>query len=201
MKLVQLPASTRRRENIPGVHLCFSVLEANLFHLSSVPDNIVPDVQLGFLDHGEVRSVSASALFAHGVTVVLGVPGAFTPVCTDKHIPDFLSQADAFDTQGCRQLICIAPNDPFVLEEWSIRVDPEHRIRFLSDGNLEFTRALDLSRENKRLFIGERSERYLMVTQNGMIVRLCVEPDILTYSCSNADEALEVANSLDVVML
>lgn len=172
-----------------------------MFHLSSVPDNIVPDVQLGFLDHGEVRSVSASALFAHGVTVVLGVPGAFTPVCTDKHIPDFLSQADEFDTQGCRQLICIAPNDPFVLEEWSNRVDPEHRIRFLSDGNLEFTRALDLIRKNTRLFIGERSERYLMVTQNGMIVRLCVEPDILTYSCSNADEALEAASSLDVVML
>jgi peroxiredoxin len=176
-------------------------METNLFHLTSLPDSIVPDIQLGFLDQGEVRSVSASALFAHGVTVILGVPGAFTPVCTHEHIPDFLCQADEFDMLGCRQLVCIAPNDPFVLEEWSKRVDPEHRIRFLSDGNLEFTRALDLSRSITRLFIGERSERYLMVAQNGMIVRLCVEPDILTYSCSSACEALKAAVSLDFVML
>lgn len=162
---------------------------------------MVPDVQLGFLDNGEVRSVSASDLFAHGLTVVLGIPGAFTPVCTNKHIPDFLSQADAFDMQGCRQLVCIAPNDPFVLEEWASRVDPEHRIRFLSDGNLEFTRALDLVCENPGLFIGERSERYLMVVENGTIVRLRIEPNILTYSCSRANDALEAASSLDFIML
>lgn len=168
---------------------------------SSLPDSIVPDVQLGFLENGEVRSISTSDLFAHGRTVVLGVPGAFTPVCTSKHIPDFLKQADAFDMQGCRQLVCIAPNDPFVLEEWAERVDPERKIRFLSDGNLAFTRALALSCENQSLFIGERSERYLMIVENGTIVRLRVEPNILTYSCSGADDALEAAISLDVVML
>jgi peroxiredoxin len=97
--------------------------------------------------------------------------------------------------------VCIAPNDPFVLEAWAKLVDPERRIRFLSDGNLQFTRALALDCENPNLFIGERSERYLMVVENGTIVRLRVEANILTYSCSGADEALEAANSLDLTMV
>jgi len=183
------------------VHQSHTGLESTLSHRSSLPSTNVPDIQLGFIVHGEVRSVSASDLFAHGRTVVLGVPGAFTPVCTEKHIPDFLRQADEFDMQGCRQLVCIAPNDPFVLEAWAKLVDPERRIRFLSDGNLEFTRALALTCENQNLFIGERSERYLMVVENGTIVRLRVEDNILTYSCSRADAALDAANSLDITMV
>ena len=176
-------------------------METALTQHSSLPDTKVPDIQLGFLDGGEIRSVSASELFAHGRTVVLGVPGAFTPVCTDKHIPDFLAQADTFDMQGCRQLVCIAPNDPFVLEAWAKLVDPERRIRFLSDGNLQFTRALALNCETPNMFIGERSERYLMIVENGTIVRLRVEDDILTFSYTGADAALDAANSLDITMV
>jgi len=172
-----------------------------VYQPTSLPDTKVPDIQLGFLVNDDVRSLSASALFAHGRTVVLGVPGAFTPVCTAQHIPDFLRQADTFDMQGCRQLVCIAPNDPYVLEAWAQHVDPDRRIRFLSDGNLEFTRTLALDRLNPRLFMGERSERYLMVIENGTIVRLRIEPNILTFSCTGADEALHAANSLDIVMM
>jgi len=174
---------------------------APVYQPTSLPDTRVPDIQLGFLDNDNVRSLSASALFAHGRTVVLGVPGAFTPVCTRKHIPDFLNQADMFDMQGCRQLVCIAPNDPYVLETWARQVDPDRRIRFLSDGNLEFTRKLALERLNPDLFMGERSERYLMVIENGIIVRLRIEENILTYTCSQANEALDAANSLDIVMM
>jgi len=177
------------------------VVEGTVDMQQSLPTSTVPDVRLGFLENGEIRSISASELLAHGRTVILGVPGAFTPVCTQRHIPDFLAQADAFDVQGCRQLVCIAPNDPFVMEEWAQRVDPERKIRFLSDGNLAFTRALALEREHADLFIGERSERYLMLVENGSIVRLRVEPNILTYSCSRADVALETVNSLDFIMV
>ena len=170
-------------------------------HRTNLPNTTIPNIRLGFLVKGEVQSVSASELFAHGRTVVLGVPGAFTPVCTNSHIPDFVAQADAFDMQGCRQLVCIAPNDPFVLEAWAKHVDPERRIRFLSDGNLQFTRALALDCEIPDLFLGERSERYLMVVENGVIVRLRVEQNILTYAYSGAADALDAANSLDITMV
>ena len=161
----------------------------------------VPEIRLGFLEDGEVRSVSTADIFAHGLTVVLGIPGAFTPVCTKRHLPDFISNAAKFEKIGCRQLVCIAPNDPFVLEEWARKVDPAGTIRFLSDGNLQFTRALGLDSANHELFIGTRSQRYLMIVENGTIVRLRVEPNILTYSCSGAEDALNAADALDILMV
>lgn len=161
----------------------------------------IPDVRLGYLQDGEVRTVSAVKYFAEGRTIVLGVPGAYTPVCTQRHIPDFIANVDKFDMLGFRQLVCIAPNDPFVLEAWSRDVDPAHKIRFLSDGNLEFTRALGLDSANRELLIGTRSERYLMIVDNGTIVRLRIEPNILTFSCATAEDALNAADALDIMMV
>ena len=161
----------------------------------------VPDVRLGYLDDGEIRSVSASKFFAEGRTIILGIPGAYTPVCSTRHVPDFVQSADRFKTLGFNRLVCIAPNDPFVLDAWSREMDPERKLRFLSDGNLEFTHELALESVNPELFVGMRSERYLMVVEDGNIVRLRIEPNILTYSCSTADDALSVADALDVMMV
>ena len=93
---------------------------------------------------------------------------------------------------GYNQLICIAPNDPFVLKAWSRLLDPEKRLEFLSDGNLDFARALNLKVENRELFLGWRSERYLIIVENGSITRFRVEPSVLTYSCTRAVDALDV---------
>lgn len=150
----------------------------------------VPDVQLGRMTGGEIQSVSAREFFAYGRAIVLGIPGAFTPICTIQHIPDFVQNADKLRASGIAHLVCIAPNDPFVLNEFALQVDPTNRIEFLSDGNLDFVSALHLKIRNKNLFIGWRSERYLLVIENGQIMRLRVEPNILTYSCTRAVDAL-----------
>ena len=161
----------------------------------------IPAVRLGYLQNGELFTVWANKFFAEGRTIVLGVPGAFTPVCSTQHIPDFIRSAEKFKAFGFRQLVCIAPNDPFALDAWARHVDPEGKIRFLSDGNLEFTRALGVASVNTDLFIGVRSQRYLMVVEDGTIVRLRIEPDILTYGCSTADEALSAAEALDIMLI
>jgi peroxiredoxin len=128
----------------------------------SLPSCQVPDVPLGFLADGELHQISARELFASGRSIVMGIPGAFTPVCTQRHIPDFVSHADRFTQAGITRLVCIAPNDPFVLAEWAKIVDPDNRLRFFSDGNLEFVRALGVNCDIATLFCGERGERYLM---------------------------------------
>ena len=162
----------------------------------------IPDVPLAYLgDDGDVRTISAAKCLAEGRAAVLGVPGAFTPVCTKRHIPDFIKNAAKFETLGFRQLVCIAPNDPFVLDAWARAVDPERKLRFLSDGNLEFTRSLALDAANRELFIGTRSERYLMIVEDGTIVRLRIEPNILTFSCATADDALDAADTFDISMV
>jgi peroxiredoxin len=168
---------------------------------SNTSPSKVPDVRLGFMQEGEVRSIAARELFAEGRSVVLGIPGAFTPICTARHVPDFASKARRFQALGCRQLVCIAPNDPFVVEAWVRTVDPTGQVRFFADGNLDFTRTLGLTCVSPELFIGVRSERYLMIVEDGTIVRLRVEPNISIYSCSAADAALEAIDTLDILMV
>jgi peroxiredoxin len=152
----------------------------------------VPDVQLASLDgDGAIRAVAAPDLFAYGRALVLGIPGAFTPICTKQHIPDFIQNADRLTAVGYSHLICIAPNDPFVLDAWSRTLDPGRKIEFLSDGNLDFIRILHLEAPNRALFMGRCSQRYLMIVEDGVILRLRVEEDMLKYSCTRAADALE----------
>ena len=152
----------------------------------------IPNVELARIEAGEVRAFGARELFAAGRSIILGIPGAFTPVCTKQHVPDFIRNADKFRAAGIFNLVCIAPNDPFVLQAFAQQIDPEHKIEFLSDGNLEFASALNLKAQNRKLFVGWRSERYLMTVNDGIITKVRVEPNILNYSCTRAADAVEM---------
>lgn len=151
----------------------------------------IPGIRLGYYEDGEVQSLDAPDIFAVGRSVVMGVPGAFTPVCTRLHVPDFVRSADSLRASGFGQLICIVPNDPFVVAEWAAQVDPGNKLRFLSDGNLEFTSALGLQATHRDLFLGMRSERYLLVIDKGVIVRFKIEPNIFGFTCTRAQDVVE----------
>lgn len=150
----------------------------------------LPGVPLARLEGKFIRTVSTERLFAYGQAVVMGIPGAFTPVCTRRHIPEFVQSADRLTAAGYSHLVCIAPNDPFVLDAWARQVDPMSKIEFYSDGNLEFTRALGLLEQVSHLHLGWRSCRYLMVTADGIIQRLRVEKDVLDYHCTRPGDLL-----------
>ena len=119
----------------------------------------VPGVLLGRLENDVVRTTSSEQLFAYGRAVIMGIPGAFTPVCTQRHVPEFVQSAEKLTAAGYSHLVCIAPNDPFVLDAWARQVDPLSKIEFYSDGNLEFTRSLGLLELVSRLYLGWRSSR------------------------------------------
>jgi peroxiredoxin len=150
----------------------------------------VPAVRLGYLLDGEVATFTTDELFASKKVVVLGIPGAFTPVCSKQHVPDFVANADRLLAAGFDQLICIAPNDPFALDAWRREVDPDSRILFVSDGNLEFCDALGLTMTGAELFLGRRSQRYMLIVHDRVVQRVRVEQSILSYSCTRAREAL-----------
>jgi peroxiredoxin len=148
----------------------------------------LPAVLLARLENNTIRAVSTEKLFAYGQAVVMGIPGAFTPVCTQRHIPEFVQNAERLTAAGYSHLVCIAPNDPFVLDAWARRVDPLSKIEFYSDGNLEFARSLGLLEQVSHLYLGWRSSRYLMVTSDGMIQRLRVEKDPVEYHCTRPQD-------------
>src|ERR1700743_1037753 len=150
----------------------------------------VPDVQLVRIDDNEFQFISTASLFADGPAIIIGIPGAFTPVCHRQHVPDFVAHADELRASGYGLLACIAPNDPFVLQMWSRTVDPQGNILFLSDGNLDWTNAVGLARTERKLCLGMRSERYMMNITNGVIQRLRVEPGMMDFTCTRAQDAL-----------
>ena len=162
----------------------------------SPPDPLgqeIPDVPLGYIEKDAVNSISTTSFFSGGRTVAIGVTGAFMPVCSGQHVPDFVKSSYKLRMSGYAKLVCIVPNDPFVTLAWSRQVDPAGNLVFLSDGNLDLARALGVTKRLPSIFVGERPERYMLVTERGYVRRFRVEPDFLTLSCTRAADALKAA--------
>lgn len=153
----------------------------------SVGDRI-PHVALGRLVNGDVELVYLSELLAGRRAVVVGVPGAFTPVCSCQHIPDLLGNVERLRAAGMDYVICVAPNSPWAVEAWAERVDPAGKLTFLSDGNLALARALGVNIADHRNLLGETSARYMLVAGNGIVHRLNVEPSIASLTCTRAQD-------------
>jgi peroxiredoxin len=152
----------------------------------------LPPIMLGELVFGELRRVNIETLLSGRRAVIFGVPGAFTPVCSQRHAPEFVAKAQMLKESGFDLVICIGPNDPWVMAAWSETIDPDHRIRFLSDGNLEFARRSGLTERHPDHFLGERVKRFVMITQDAVVQHLGVETTLLTVSCSSAEAAFMV---------
>jgi glutaredoxin/glutathione-dependent peroxiredoxin len=116
------------------------------------------------------------------------MPGAFTPICAGRHLPSLLKSADRLRAGGVSEVACIVTSSPFAVDAWAKVADPARKIRFLSDGNLSFSRALRLTTHEADLFMGECSKRYLLTVRDGAIEVVRVEESILDMSCTDPDE-------------
>jgi peroxiredoxin len=148
----------------------------------------IPSVRLARCRENDIESVSLDAELAGRRVAIVGVVGAFTPVCTEDHIPEFVSGAAAITGLGYDRIICVAPNDPWTVKAWADKVDPERRIIFLSDGNLELARRLGVAVQAEKFYLGERPRRYLLITVDGNVERLTVETNSLAVTCTGATE-------------
>ncbi len=153
----------------------------------------IPPAYLSRLDSdGVVQPIHSELLFSGGRLIVVGAPGAFTPVCAREHLPSFLANAPALRAAGYRRIICVTSSDPFVLAAWADQIDPGRALEFVSDGNLEFARACGLAALENGLFLGERSRRYVLELDNAVVQRMRVEPDLLSVTCTRAQDILEL---------
>ena len=137
----------------------------------------MPNARLFVLDEsGAPHATPASELFAGKRVVLFAVPGAFTRLCSEKHLPSFVHNADAIMARGIDEIVCVAVNDPMVLAAWGREYDAAGKIRMLSDGLGEFTRALGLEQDLSERGLGVRSKRYAMLIVDGRVADLHVEP-------------------------
>ncbi|MGH9063091.1 MAG: peroxiredoxin [Acidimicrobiales bacterium] len=149
----------------------------------------IPDVQVRTLGADGPKPVGTADVLGRGKVVLFAVPGAFTPTCSDHHLPGFLLRADDLRAKGVDTIACIAVNDAFVMGAWGRDRGVDGRILMLADGNAEFTRAMGLELDASAAGLGPRSRRYAAVLQDGVVTALEVE-EAAGLEVSSADAVL-----------
>lgn len=106
---------------------------------------------------------------------IFGLPGAYTPTCSAKHVPSYLENLDQLKAKGVSEIWCVATNDAFVMAHWGRDFKAIGRIRFLADGSAAWTRALGLDLDLNARGMGTRMQRFSMLVDNGVVKQLNVE--------------------------
>lgn len=121
------------------------------------------------------EALDAQEYFKGRKVVMFGLPGAFTPTCSARHVPGYLQNADAFQAKGVDVIACISVNDAFVMNAWGKDQGVGEQIDMLADGVADLTRALGLEIDLTERGLGVRSRRYAMVVEDGVVSNLAVE--------------------------
>ena len=135
----------------------------------------LPEATLHVMRDGKPTAVTTSDLFAGKKVVLFAVPGAFTPGCSKAHLPGYVVNADKIKAKGIDTIACLAVNDAFVMGAWGKAQNAEE-ILMLADGNAEFTGKLGLVLDASGFGMGQRSRRYSLLAEDGVVTRLNVEP-------------------------
>jgi peroxiredoxin len=134
----------------------------------------VPAATLSTMTASGPGPVSTAQLFSGKKVVLFSVPGAFTPTCSARHLPGFVDHAEEILARGVDTIACMAVNDVFVMNAWG-KSGMADQILMLADGNGEFTRALGLELDATAFGMGQRSQRFALVADDGVVTDLFVE--------------------------
>jgi peroxiredoxin len=135
----------------------------------------IPSVSLRTMEDGKMKTVTTDELFKGKKVVLFALPGAFTPTCSAKHLPGFVQHADEIKSKGVDTIACLSVNDAFVMNAWAKDQNVNGKVLMLADGNAEFSRAVGLVMDGSGYGMGERSQRYAMVVEDGVVKALNVE--------------------------
>jgi len=140
----------------------------------SVGDKL-PEATLKIATADGPKEIGVGAYFGGRKVVLFGVPGAFTPGCSNNHLPGYLENRDAILRKGVDAIAVVAVNDAFVMGAWARATGGEGKIDFLSDGNLDFARAMGLDADMSKGGMGMRVRRFSMIVDDGIVKALNVE--------------------------
>ena len=150
----------------------------------------LPEATFRALAPDGIETLSTKDVFGGKTVVLFAVPGAFTPTCHLKHLPGFIEGADAIKAKGVDDVICVAVNDPFVLAAWGEATGAAGKVKILSDGNAEFTKAIGMDFDGRGIGLGIRSKRYAMVVEDGTVKVLNTEENPGVAEVSDAESIL-----------
>ncbi len=150
----------------------------------------IPDATFGTMGPEGPTQVNSNDVFSGKKVALFAVPGAFTPTCSAKHLPGYVEQANAIKAAGVDEIACLSVNDVFVMDAWAKSQGVDGEVVMLADGNGEFTKSLGLELDATGFGMGQRSQRYSMIVDNGIVTALNVEEGG-EFRVSSADYMLE----------
>ncbi|CAJ1888557.1 unnamed protein product [Sphenostylis stenocarpa] len=154
----------------------------------------LPEATFSYLDSdGEVKTTTVSELTKGKKAVLFAVPGAFTPTCSQKHVPGFVEKSGELKAKGVDTIACISVNDAFVMKAWKDDLKVNDEVLLLSDGNGTFTKAIgcELDLSDKPVGLGVRSRRYALLAEDG-VVKLFNLEEGGAFTFSGAQDILDV---------
>jgi peroxiredoxin len=149
----------------------------------------IPSTTFKHMTSNGMQESSTDELFKGKKAVLFAVPGAFTPTCSAKHLPGFVTRAGEFKAKGY-DIVCMAVNDAFVMDAWAKSADVGDKIIMLPDGNGTLTKAMGLEMDGSGYGMGHRSKRFAMVIEDGVVKTLNVEAPG-AFEVSSADAILD----------
>jgi glutaredoxin/glutathione-dependent peroxiredoxin len=136
---------------------------------------IIPEFEVAAITAAGQEKLTTDQIFANKRVALFGVPGAFTPTCSDSHLPSYLSNLDALKAKGVDRVVCICVNDIHVVKAWAKHTGVDGKIDMLSDGNADVARALGLDVALNAFGMGTRNKRFSMIVENKVVKQLNVE--------------------------
>jgi len=150
----------------------------------------IPDVTITTLSEKGPTPVQTADVLGSGKVVLFAVPGAFTPTCSDHHLPSYVVRNEELRAKGVDTIACISVNDAFVMGAWGKDQNVGDGVLMLADGNGDFTKALGLEMDGTGFGLGLRSQRYAMIIDNGVVSLLNIETGAGTIEKSGAEAIL-----------
>ncbi len=154
-------------------------------------NDALPEATLFEYKDQQINKFKLSKVIKDKRIIIFAVPGAFTPTCSEQHLPGYVSNAENFHKKGVDELWCLAVNDPFAMYAWGLVGKSLSTIRMVADGNAEFTKKIGLEKDLSEIGLGLRSMRYAMVIEGGKVSSIFVEDDPGKLQKSDAKSVLE----------
>ena len=152
----------------------------------------LPSIDFFFINESKiVQKINSDSLFKNQKAILIGVPGAFTKICSAKHLPGYINNFDNAKKKGVTKIICVSVNDPNVMEAWSESQNAQGKIFMAADPFCEFTKSIGAEVDKFSKGMGMRSSRYTMLVENNIVQKIKEEKDTSICEISAAENFIK----------
>ena len=151
---------------------------------------IIDDFKVPIIKKGVSSVSSLKNEFINKKIILFGVPGAFTPTCSEKHLPGYIKLYNSLINKKIDEIYCLSVNDEHVMKSWLVSYTDGEKINGIADGNAEITKYFDLISDKTKNYMGFRSKRFAMIIDNNVVINKFIENDG-QYQVSSAEYVLK----------